>query len=305
MKLNKKLLIEGLIVVAFFAVTPLLSNKAQATSQKGTLQIQSDDVVFIRNYKGFPLKKYRGKLAEAKSGKNFRYYGKPKIIKKHAYYYIGSKGYIDGNDVGKLDGKYVLNVAHNSYIYGKNGKRLKRYRGNHKNIFAYKGTALKYSGKVASLSSTSAKDYFYYLNNSDGKKMWLPYKDIKGKQYYYLGAGGYIKAANISRINGKNLYASSGKIKLNKRSWKNKKYIPIYNSKGKKTSKSIKGGSWVKVDYTVYTDLPEQDNDFSFDYFHIQGKKDEYIEAYDVDVMPIQLLVNKEIKGMDAIPVVE
>lgn len=303
MKLNKKITI-GAIVAACMMLTPLVANKAQAVSQKGKLQLKSDTVVFINNRKGQPLTKYRGKTAEAKSGKTFKYYGKPRIIGKHAYYYIGYKGYINGDDVGKLDGQPVLNVAHNSYIYGKNGKRLRKYRGSRRNTFVYKGTALKYRGKVAKLSNNKNKDYYYYLDDKKSQKMWLPYKVIKGKQYYYLGAGGYIKAANISRINGKYLYARSANIKLNKRSWENKRYVPIYNEKGKKTSKSIKGGSWVKVDYTVSTDLPEQDNDFGFDYFHIKGKKDEYIEAYDVDIMPIQNLVDKTIKGMYAFPVI-
>lgn len=291
MKLNKKITV-GAIAAALMILTPLVANKAQAASRKGTLQIKGNSTVFISNSKGTYLNKYRGKSAEPKNGTIFKYYGKPRIIRKHAYYYIGYKGYIDGDDVGKLDGKPVLNVAHNSYIYGKNGKRLRKYRGSRRNTFVYKGTALKYRGKVAKLSKNQNKDYYYYLNDTKSQKMWLPYKVIKGKQYYYLGAGGYIKAANISRINGKYLYARSANIKL----LNYEKYMPIYNGFGQKTSKKIKGKSWVKVDYTILTDLPSPDEDFGFDFLHIKGKKDQFIFAYDVDIMPIQRLENTMVK---------
>lgn len=46
----------------------------------------------------------------------------------------------------KTSSKGMLTLNYNSYFYGKNGKRLKTYKGSKRNTFIAKGKKVKYMG---------------------------------------------------------------------------------------------------------------------------------------------------------------
>lgn len=196
----------------------------------------------------------------------------------------------------KIDGKDILRVNHNAYVFNKRGKRIKNYQG-HKNFVIYIETPIKLAKKAEQLSNKTNKKFFFMEN---GNKYWLPYRTVKHKQYVYIGAKAYIKAANIGEVAGNRLLTNSAVAKLASRSYvNNRKRIPIYNDKGQATKKTLKAKSQIVVDYTVVSDQEDQDNDDGFTYYHIKGTKNEFLWHYDVQkLLSRQGLESKVITGM-------
>lgn len=308
---KRKILISALISIGLLLSCTGIAQADSTNSLNKTLTLKPYyDTYHLYDKHGKKLKEYKGstKLARPVKGQRFKYYGKPKVIKKRVYYYVGHNGYVRGYDIDTLDGENVLLLNHNSYIYNKKGVRLKKFHESRKNTFAYKHSPLKYSGTIKKITSPGKKLYFLrstwsnpYDRTLKPNYTFLPYKTIKGYQYYYLGSGGYVKVNNVSFVANQYVYTRKAVITLVKKSYMTSgKNIPIYNEKGKPTKKKLKSGSKVVVDYTVNSNLPEEDAEYDFDYYHIKGKKNGYIIAQDAKSVPRQNLENKEVKNMDS-----
>ena len=99
------------------------------------------------------------------------------------------------SNVNSEQGKLTLN--HKTRVYNKKGK--KKYSYLKTNGLLKKGALVRYVGKIKALSDPDTKRYSF--NDKDMNWYYLPYKTIKGKQYYNIGHGGYIKAINVDSIN--------------------------------------------------------------------------------------------------------
>ena len=130
----------------------------------------------------------------------------------------------------------TLWLNHNAYIYNKAGQRLKNFHGNKK---LYWGHSIKYVGKTQPIDIDSKK--YYLLNDDNYHQSWLPYRTIKGNQYYSLGKGGYVKAANVGQIDNQPLYISMATVAL--KSFSGLKEISAINS-----SQKFKNNQKVTID---------------------------------------------------------
>ncbi|WP_278341270.1 SLAP domain-containing protein [Lactobacillus acetotolerans] len=202
-------------------------------------------------------------------------------LRGHKYYYLGGNDYIKVANVSLIDGKSIkmgtLRLNHNSYVYDQNGNRLKNYRGKRGNTIIANRTLLHYAGKVE--LTTEIKDYYYMIisnykdKTSDTKYYWLPYKNIKGHDYYYLGDNGYIKAANVDYIDGYPVYYNGTTYATVKRNTHTYDINNIF-----KKGKALKKGQKFPIDRVTvtYNDDPNY-------YAHIKNTKNEYIMADEYD----------------------
>ncbi len=304
----KKIVIGS--VAALMATTPLLAmaehpSPVQAAStenkkEKGTLTIRAYGAhVYGKN--GKKLNSYRGGKPYLKEGDEVKYYSGPLYMnkynlrsrnyKKAIFYNIGDGGYILGYNIASMNGKGVLSVYHNAYVYDKNGKRLKKYQGSKSNTLIRKGTAVNYVGKINEMPNTD-KDMpkFYYFNNyiqrESDKMLWVSYKTIKGKQYYNIGSGGYIKAANIGYINGKELFTAEATVTLGTPDYGRRSEYYVWNSKGQFTHEVFpyRKGQKIIVDRVTIG----EDGDGEMIY-RVKGT-DKYIAQSDLKSDPIQAL---------------
>ena len=138
--------------------------------------------------------------------------------------------------------KNTIKLSRNAYVYDKNGKRLKTYMGSAKNTKIGKGVTLKYSEKVT----------------------------IANKQYYNIGGGAFVKAANVGYVDGKKVTSSaaataSAKIKRN---------AYIYDKNGKTAKKKIKKGQTVSFDQAIYLGKKL--------FYRISGQDNQFIKAANV-----------------------
>lgn len=170
----------------------------------------------VYNKNGEQMDSYPGaetylEKALIKEGTTVNYYGKPVYMnwhnndenKKAIFYNIGKGGYVLGYNIASLNGKGTLSVYRNSYVYDKNCKRLSTYQGSRANTLIRKGTAVNYVGKLNEMPNTDKNmPKFYYFNKAiqrlSYKMLWPTYRTIKGKQYYNIGDGGYIKALTLA-----------------------------------------------------------------------------------------------------------
>ena len=144
-----------------------------------------------------------------------------------------------------------LKLAHGAYVYNKYGQRLTTYRGSSAKTRLAKGTTVSFVGSVEPIERDSKR--FFLMDSDNYNQSWLPYKEIKGNCYYNIGAGGYIKAVNVSQIAGKSLYTSEATVKV--KNYRNMKPYSIGTGKDKTIVKSNKV---FKVDrITALTDDPE------------------------------------------------
>ncbi|BDR59968.1 SLAP domain-containing protein [Lactobacillus xylocopicola] len=134
-----------------------------------------------------------------------------------------------------------LKLAHGAYVYNKAGKPLRTYRGSTWKTHLKKGATVKFTGAIEPAERNSK--HFFLLDDDNYNQSWLPYKQIKGQYYYGIGAGGYIKASNVSQIAGKPLYTSEATVTI-KDNFTNKPYA-VGIGKDKTT---IKNGKTFKVD---------------------------------------------------------
>ena len=144
-----------------------------------------------------------------------------------------------------------LKLAHGAYVYNKYGQRLTTYRGSSAKTRLAKGTTISFVGSVAPIERDSKR--FFLMDSDNYNQSWLPYKEIKGSCYYNIGAGGYIKAVNVSEIAGKSLYTSEATVKI--KYYKDRKPYSIGTGKDKTI---IKNNKTFKVDrITAISDDPK------------------------------------------------
>lgn len=141
----------------------------------------------------------------------------------------------------KVAKENTIKLSRNAYVYDKDGQRLKTYMGSAKNTKIGKGYTLNFGSKVT----------------------------IKNKDYYSIGNGAFIKAANVGYVNGKKVTQTPAKA-----SAKIKRNAYIYNSKGKTNKKKIKKGKTVTVDQLIYIGKKL--------FYRIAGKKNQFIKSANV-----------------------
>ena len=118
--------------------------------------------------------------------------------------------------------KGTIKLSHNSYVYDKDGKRLKTYMGSEKNTTIGKGYTLKYASKVT----------------------------IGGIEFYDIGGGAFVKAANVGYVDGKKVTKANATTATASAKIKHNAYI--YDAKGKTDKKKIKKGQTVTFDQAIY-----------------------------------------------------
>ena len=102
-------------------------------------------------------------------------------------------------DENNEQGTLVLN--HKTCVYNKKGKKVYSYFRT--NGLLQKGSSIQYAGKVQTTTDAMAERYSFHDINWNW--FYLPYVTIKGKEYYNIGHGGYIKVINVAKINGNDL----------------------------------------------------------------------------------------------------
>ena len=201
-------------------------NNSQISIRKNT---------YVYNSKGKRLSTYRGRKAYLTKGSKIKYAGKSWTTYPDSYFNLGGGNYLKSNNVNTMNGKGVLKLNTNTAVYNKKGRRISF---NGQRVFP-KYSIVNYAGKRR--TKTKADDY-YYTNLTGSKSYAVKNHKIKGQDYYYIGKGAYIKAINVSRINGNPVFRDGGATTI----------IPqtdlfIYNSNLKKTKKSVKKGQKIRA----------------------------------------------------------
>lgn len=186
----------------------------------GVLTVQTVNAQSITLHKGYdktatPYIRQNGKFTYANKNikiKKYKFFGQPiltkgaktvyasattpYLIKQEPYYYIGNGGYIKQDNVDIQKDTYVL--TQNSYVYDKNGKRLKTFRG--KRAYLPYNTRVKFVGH----------DEYYRK----------PYT------YYNIGKNTYVQSDQIAKVNGRGvLFVSQNSSIYNSRAKRQKQVI--------------------------------------------------------------------------------
>ncbi|RVU70085.1 MULTISPECIES: SLAP domain-containing protein [Lactobacillus] len=250
------------------AATTKKSNAKKATTKKSSSKKTNGDVIvlgrnaYVYDKNGKRNKNYKvGKKVWPVIGKTAQLsaFGTT-TINGALYFDIGNGNYIKAANVATVNGKKNKNakpakttkpaastsssasdttdveLTHNAYVYDKNGKRIKSAK------------TLKKGAKVS-----------YYST-----------KKIKGKKYYYLGKGQYVKTANAKPVltaEDEDADVSTAKVLHN---------AYVYDKKGKriKTAKTLKKGAKVSYYSTKKIDGKK----------YIYLGKGQYVKASNLDV---------------------
>lgn len=237
---------------------PVFAASKKAT--KKTIKTSTNGITLYNKKGNF----YTGKK-KVKSNSTIKTYGNPvwitsrisllssdsfpiiRINNGQNYVWLGDNGYIKSNCLGSISNKGVINIARKGYVYDKNGKRLKSYRGGKATVT--RNQKIKYAGKLTETSR---------------------------ELYYYVGSGAYVKALNVSKINGQYVFTKQPTYVVPRAD------MYVLNKDLKETSKVVRAGSKVKIDQvlidTDYTD-PQL-------YVRIAGTKDQFLYWTDVGDYP-------------------
>ena len=237
---------------------PVLAASKKAT--KKTIKTSTNGITLYNEKGNF----YTGKK-KVKSNSTIKTYGNPvwitsrisllssdsfpiiRINNGQNYVWLGDNGYIKSNCLGCISNKGVINIARKGYVYDKNGKRLKSYRGGKATVT--RNQKIKYAGKLTETSR---------------------------ELYYYVGSGAYVKALNVSKINGQYVFTKQPTYVIPRAD------MYVLNKDLKETSKVVRAGSKVKIDQvlidTDYTD-PQL-------YVRIAGTKDQFLYWTDAGDYP-------------------
>lgn len=237
---------------------PVFAASKKAT--KKTIKTSANGITLYNEKGNF----YTGKK-KVKSNSTIKTYGKPvwitsrisllssdsfpiiRINNGQNYVWLGDNGYIKSNCLGSISNKGVINIARKGYVYDKNGKRLKSYRGGKATVT--RNQKIKYAGKLTETSR---------------------------ELYYYVGSGAYVKALNVSKINGQYVFTKQPIYVIPRAD------MYVLNKDLKETSKVVRAGSKVKIDQvlidTDYTD-PQL-------YVRIAGTKDQFLYWTDAGDYP-------------------
>lgn len=206
-------------------------------SIKNRLSITRD--VQVVNAKGQNLRSYRGGSAVLKKGSTVTYAGKTTYNIAVSYFNVGNGRYIRAGYVQQMNGKPVMLLNHNTFIYNKSGRRIS-FQGQSK---------LLHGGVVTTNSQTkvataSDQNYFYQSDNYKNKaKLALKMTRIKGQNYVAIGKNAYIKVANVRTVNGMILF-SRGPVSVRITGRLNGE---LYNSDFSKTKQQLSVGQRINL----------------------------------------------------------
>lgn len=254
MKLSRKLMMVS--AAALMGVSPMLTSASPAYAAKSTKTtkkttgdktvLAKNAYIYDKNGKRNTNYKYNGKTYKSISKGSTLYTYGTVTIKGKLYFDIGNGNYIKAANVGTVNGKKYssstsskktstksVELTHNAYVYDKNGKRIKS-AGTLK-----KGSTVEYTGT----------------------------KTIKGKKYYNLGKGQYVKTANAKKVTTKTEDTSlTGTLNHNA-------YVYDKNGKRIKSAGTLKKGTTVK--YIGTATIKNKD------YYNLG--KGQYVKAANVD----------------------
>ena len=135
------------------------------------------------------------------------------------------------------DGTLTLN--HNTRIYNKKGQKLYSYQRS--NGLLKKGATISYVDKPQTIADPDTVRYSFH--DDDWNWFYLPYKTIKGQEYYSIGHGGYVKAINVEKVDNDYLYTNEITVKLSEKV----PVMQVINGKAKITGRLINAGQTVTL----------------------------------------------------------
>ncbi|TSO26735.1 SLAP domain-containing protein [Lactobacillus sp. LL6] len=197
-----------------------------------------------------------------------------------------NSNYVSASAASTKETTVKLRLNHNSYIYDKNGKRLKKYKG--KKALIKKSQELTIKGKIEPIQKI--KRYYFYIVTDSGKHStpyWMQYKKIKGDYYYNLGNGSYIKCINVKSINGNSIIPSQATVIVKPFLGKTTTYAT--DDTGKATNKVLRKNEKLIVDNTG---VLGEVGGFSY---HIKGT-DYWVSSEDLKAKPRTNYVSNKLK---------
>ncbi len=225
------------------------AQNASVQPQKKLFTLNQNSYVYDKN--GKRLKTFRGGRAYFTTNSKVKYTGSEEFYRKpYAYYRIGNNTYVNSGQISKVNGKGVLFVSQNSYVYNSKGQHQRR--------LIKAGELVPYTGKVVNKSNQ-----YFYTEYKDRQPNFYSIKNYKIKSNYYfrIGKNQYIKANNINAINGETLYTKQPvKVKIITDTY-------AYNKDLNQIDKMYRKGQTVTADQMITTGM----GDFQASYFRVKG----------------------------------
>lgn len=207
------------------------------------------------------------------------YTGETMMFQNREYLGVGHDGFINAYTVATLNGKNTFMLNHNSYIYNKKGKRIKNFHGQKK--------LLKNRIFTRDVTDKEGKGKYYYT--IDGTNYTVPSKTIKGKTYFKIGDGGYVKAVNFSRANGSWMYTTEP---ITVKMMGEDNVVRLNGKKYTDTKIKLKADQKLVVDKLVH--IKSLDSEDPALFYHIKGTKNDWVMAEAVTTVNFQMGVTEE-----------
>lgn len=239
MKLNRKITLIS--VATLMALSPGLSLVAPTNSVVSAATARTIRLRYdAAIYYGNG--RYNSRANWLKKGKTYKRYSNQIRIGNHYYYRVGNNRYIRSSNVAQIDGKNTLALDYNSKLYTSRGQKWRLPSLKKNNVYRYYGS-----------------------------------KTIKGSKYYRVGRNQYIKAANVTALNGNPIYVNQTYVTL-------KRNTTSFTADGDaNNTSSYKRGQKVIVDQYIYIpasyddDWTAANDDAAVAFYHIKGQKDAYL----------------------------
>lgn len=271
-KKAKVLLVAAVLAAApiSFLGTSYSVQTIQAARQRARGKIKITSSTLTENNGRTPIKK----------GTVFTFYGNPvfKPFDPGSYYFgeleynVGQKrkiGKISTIDAKQISGSNWLTAIKTDHLYNKKGHRLAAK--------IRRGQTVAYKGKI----KNAIKAKYYFLVGKT--KKYIPYRRIKGQDFYNLGHGRYVKVADIFAVNAHSLLTNkqvTGIVRSNNVRTFTDSDDYAHNNWMKPADKYLKKGQKLTFDeaVTFASQLTDFDHD-PYDYYRIKGTK-LYVSAY-------------------------
>lgn len=261
---------------------------ADSTS-KGTITVGKEEAVitkdgnFIRkswnnpDTNGWHIK---AGVVQTIPGKTLNLNGQPMMFQGRQYLNIGNGGYVNAFGIAKLNDNNTSMLGSNAYVYNSKGKRIKKFRGQSK--------LLKNHIAERAVSDKEGKGKYYYTT-LDGTGYTVPSKTIKGKSYFSLGNGSYVKSGNVNRANSQWIY-TTGPITV--KMMDNDNVVRLNGKKYTDTKTKLRRNQKLVVDKLVH--IKSLDSSDPALFYHIKGTKNDWVMAEAVTNTNFQMGVTEE-----------